>query len=55
MAQLKSVCEDFIDITRMNLESGDDYSDGNTLMGLDELPKNAVQIMANALYNFYLS
>jgi len=55
MDQLESECEDFINITRMNLEIGDSYPDGNTLMGLNELPKNAVQIMATALYNYYLN
>ena len=55
LEQVKSECEDFINITRMNLELGDSYPDGNTLMGLDELPKNAVEIMATALCNYYFN
>lgn len=54
--QVESECEDFINVTRMNLElENEDYPDNNTLMGLDELPANAVEIMANALYNYYLN
>lgn len=51
-----SVCEDYINTTRMNLELEDEKEDhnGNTLDGLDELPANAADIMAQALYNYYI-
>lgn len=50
-------CEDFINITRMNLETNDKREDvnGNTIEGLNELPTNAAGIMAQSLYNYYVS
>ena len=52
-----SECEDFINITRMNLELDDERKDvnGNTIDNLNDLPANTVDIMAQALYDYYIA
>lgn len=55
--EVRSMCEDYINTTRENLELEHEECDvnGNTLDGLDELPANAADIMAQALYNHYIA
>ena len=55
--QVRCVCEDYINTTREGLELDGEERDinGNTLDGLDELPADAADIMAQALWNHYIA
>ena len=54
--QVLDECEDFINVTKSNFDLGeDDYCHNNKKELFDKLPNNAAEIMAKALYNYYIA
>ena len=52
--EVYSLCEDYIECGRMNFDMGYKDYHGITKEMFDKLPENAANIMATALYNYYV-